>query len=356
MSSNKKIYFEKGEDYQPRMVGRKSRRSKSKTPPQKAAEKQRQAASKERERTFEEFSADLDSTPIYYISAHSCLCVPDRRCYREEYDPIFQIPDDTYILSFAQVNDFTCTEVTTENSIMKHSDSLRKYLLLQSTSDLLDNPNVGTTDFSLFNGITRATSPYTAKHEPTLYPNVAFTFNEKEKGEENFAGVYAIDEIKEFHGLHTLNNTVSIIKEDPARKNFFLKDIIQEVYKKTGKSKGIFIVGGCLLICGSSDVKQKESEAAAKKFANMINIANNYYNSLRTTWTQDELVKMGYKDVIPKNVAIKEPTTGLDVDEVIAMHKAGLIDATTLVQYLPALLHPDDRVTLKRKLRIKSRG
>jgi hypothetical protein len=243
-----------------------------------------------------------------------------------------------------------------EDTIIKNSDTLRKYFLLHDTGDLIDNPQVGTTDFSLFAGITRATSPYTTKHEPTLYPNVAFSFNEKEKGENNFAGVYAIDGIKEFHGLSTLNNTKSIIKENPARRNFFLKDIIQEVYKETGKSKGIFILTGCLAICGSPHVKQKESEAAAKKFANMINIANNYYNTLRTTWTQDELVKMGYKDVIPKNVAIKEPTTGLDIDEVMAMHKAGLIDAQTLVQYLPALLHPDERDILKRKLRIKSRG
>jgi len=291
-----------------------------------------------REAPFETAHQNLKNVPIYLIIAHSCLAPVGVPCYRERPDISFEIPQDTYLLSFAQSNDVFCGTKYTDKLIIKNRESIRKYLLLHDIDDLTDHPKVGDTHFSLFNGLTRAAS---SAQNPTAYPNIAFTFNNPDlsTGEQNSSGVYRIDEYKE---LKTLNNTQSIVKEDPNRKNFMLKDIIEEVYQATKTRKGIFISTGCLPVYPSSTVSKKIAYESARFAGNLIHIANNYYRTIHPTWTRQEMEAMGLLDQVPQDVPTRIPFTGMDPAEVIEMEQEGLAESKMILEEMPFLLADDD--------------
>ena len=300
---------------------------------------------------FLEFQYELEAIPVYFVSAHSCLCAFDNPCYGEKRNLTFEIPKDTYIMSFSQVNDAFRGTLSTDRAVITNSRSLRQYLYMHDTSDLLDNPEVGSTKFSLFSGVQRATS---TAEEITEYPNVAYTFNhEKEdEPEKNFSGVYAIDGISSYKGMETLNNSKSVVPQELTRKNYFLEDIIQEVYEKTGIQKGIFVCTGCLPICSSSSLKPKNVEATLDKIATIMHIANNRYKTLKPTWTRDEMLQMGKESFIPTDIAIKFPSTGMDPSEVVDMHAAGLLEGDYILNEMPQLIvDEEDRETVRKKLR-----
>jgi hypothetical protein len=214
---------------------------------------------------------------------------------------------------------------------------------------MIEHPQVGDTHFSLFTGVTRAA----ARSE---YPNVAFTFNCKVTTRENNpSGVYCIDAVDDYRGLETLNNTKSIIKEDPKRNNFMLKDIIEEVYQATGSRKGIFILTGCLPVYPSSSVTKKINNESVRFAGNLIHIANNYYRTLRPTWTKEELDTMGLIYQIPIDIPTRFPVTAMDPDEIIHMEKEELSDATMILESMPSLLSDEeDRDAVIKALSLKT--
>jgi hypothetical protein len=140
---------------------------------------------------------------------------------------------------------------------------------------------VGKTKFSFFSGLQRAASPYDQEEEPVLYPNIAFSFNKEGDLDptNNDQGVYLMPKFGK------INNTMSILPQDPKRENWFLEDIVQEVYEKTGTHKGIFLLGGCLSICS---LRQKMSDL--NRAAELIHLANVRYTSVRETFTQEEMI------------------------------------------------------------------
>ena len=332
MSSNKRIYFEAEEPYE------------TGTNPAPLMPLQPDVE-------FTKIANYLEAIPIYFITAHSCLCAFDRPCYGEKRNLTFSIPPETYIVSLSQVNDAFAGSLSLDREIVTNSDALRRYLYVHDTGDLLDNPEVGSTKFSLFSGILRAIS---TPEEVTEYPNIAFTFNDAKEtaAEKNFAGVYAIDNVGTYSGLKTLNNSNSIVPQDFSRKNFFLEDIIQEVYKTTGIHKGIFVCSGCLPICPNKKLKEAHIQDTIQKIGSIMHIANCRYNTIHPTWTKDEMRQMGREHCIPNDIAIKCLATGIDPSEVFEMHKSDLVDAENILKDLPALLADDeDRDRVRKKLR-----
>jgi hypothetical protein len=341
MKPNRAIYFQKGEDYEPLLP-----------PPVKPPRSTETVLIERRELTvgkrrreeeqedpladFQKAKADLKGLPIYLISAHSCLVPIGIPCFRERPDPSFEIPADTYVLSFSQANDLFCGSDQIDKLIIRNRESIREYLYMHDTNDVLDHPLVGETHFSLFTGLTRATS---STEEPTPYPNIAFTFNSHDVTDElNPYGVYCIDSVDRYEGLATLNNTKSIIRENHKRNNFMLKDIIQEVYKATGSNKGIFISTGCLHVYPSSSSTKKIARESARFAGNLIHIANNYYRTLRPTWTKEEMASLGQFDKVPLDIPTRYPVTAMDPVEVMEMEHDELLDALHIVEEMPFLL------------------
>ena len=344
------IYFEKGEDWEPppRPLVKPPRSTKI------ILIKRREPVVEKRKREdpipiFLKARDDLKDLPIYLIDAHSCLAPIGVPCYRERPDVSFEIPENTYVISFAQANDVFRGSTFIDRLIIKNRESFRKYLYLHDTNDMIEHPQVGDTHFSLFTGVTRATAP-------SQYPNVAFTFNCSETtGERNASGIYCIDSVDEYQGLKTLNNTKSIIKEDPKRNNFMLKDIIEEVYQATGSRKGIFILTGCMPVYHSSAVTNKINNESVRFAGNLIHIANNYYRTLRPTWTKEELDTMGLIHQIPIDIPTNFPVTAMDPDEIIDMEKEELSDAAMILESMPSLLSDEeDRGAVIKALSLKT--
>jgi len=330
------IYFQKGEDYTPPPSSNVKPRRSNKTILIKRREPI--VEKRRREAPFETAHQNLKDVPIYLIIAHSCLVPIGAPCYRERPPISFEIPQNTYVLSFAQSNDVFCGTKNTDKLIIKNRESIRKYLLLHDTDDLTDHPKVGDTHFSLFTGLMRAAS---SALSPTTYPNIAYTLNNPDllMGEQNSFGVYCIDEHNE---LKLLNNTKSIVKEDPSRNNFMLEDIIEEVYRTTKVRKGIFISTGCLPVYPSSSVTKKIAYESARFAGNLIHIANNYYRTICPTWTRQEMEAMGLLDQVPQDIPTRIPTTAMDPTEIIEMDQEGLAEAKMILEEMPFLLADEE--------------
>ena len=88
------------------------------------------------------------------------------------------------------------------------------------------------------------------------------------------------------------------------REDFYLDDIIQEVYEKTGIHNGIFINLGCLT--------PFRGPATSKYMEDMERIfeeANTMYNTLVPTLTAEEVIETLGEDALPKDVRLEKPLT-----------------------------------------------
>ena len=278
---------------------------------------------------------------MYLIYAHACICPEKGDCYDERKVKQFRIPKDTYLINFVQPGDFFCGD---SDDILQHKESLRSFLAVHSESDIQACKKVGKTAFSFFSGLTRATSSQTSK-EPVLYPNINFIMNEHIGGkqdkplvkpEKNDNGVYAIDDMPT---NTVLNNTKSLMKQSKTRQNWFLKDIIHEVYQQTGIQKGIFLLGGCLDVCHEDQTSHELDKAAE-----VIHLANTLYPTLRETFTKEEL-----RDC-PIDFGTQYPISAVTPLEAKHMAKLGITDPT-VYKKLDMLYHPDNVKTFKKIIR-----
>jgi len=269
--------------------------------------------------------------PMYMIFAHSAICNPHKPCFKEDPRPPFVVPLDTYLLSFAQPDETFCSDT---GSILRNKQLIRDYFHLHSVSDIATEPGVGVRVFSSFNGVLRAAS--TTEH-PTQYPNIVFSFK-PEPGEEdhNPNGVYRItSETK----IRDISNNNSILN-DNARTNWFLEDIIREVYVATGESKGIFILAGCLL-SSTNPVDQKSLDDAAM----MMGYANSIYNTLFQTYTKHEARSGRYR--VFTNEGITQPITRMEPVSIMPEYEN--------FRKLPLTMHPDNLAAMRGLYPSKSR-
>jgi hypothetical protein len=241
------------------------------------------------------FHKELEEIPIYFINAHSCICLLEGVCMGEKVPSFFEIPADTYLLTQGEAGDYSCLTELALDILISASEDIRDFLTVHSASDMRDLMNGK--QFSLFGQMQRA-AQNSEKGEKLMYPNINYSFN-PDKGtllKDNKYGVYRID--GPYAGLSsaTVNNKMSILKHNTKRDNWFLSDIIREVYEATGIYKGIFLNGGCLSSCSSKAPSGAHIEKAAMTMAH----ANAMYPTVRETLTAEEMEEKGM--YIPGNI------------------------------------------------------
>jgi hypothetical protein len=232
------------------------------------------------------FIEHINRLPIYFINAHSCICTEGHDCFGEIVSPTFTLTKDTYMINMGQPGDSVTDAV--DRIVVDHVEDFRRFLYLHGPDDFAPSELVGKTHFSFFAGFQRATGPR------TLYPNIAYTFNHTDADGktvpriENPYGVYDLS-----RHLHHSNNN-SLISQDAARTNWTLEDIIQDVYRVSGRREGIFISGGCLTPCRHPQTP--ESYAAEKQTMRtagvLMHAAEAAYKGSRPVVTAGELVAL----------------------------------------------------------------
>ena len=285
----------------------------------------------------EQFYDSLRDIPMYVIWAHSCVCPNEGYCYGEMPKRTeFAIPTDTYVVNLAQPGDYFCGNFET---ITENVRNIRPYLSLHSEAEIYGSYFIGDTKHSMFSGIQRATSPAVGDSQaPVLYPNLSFTFNasgKKAKPTDNENGVYSLP----FSGKP--NNSKSILPQDYRRRNWYLEDIIQEVYEKTNTRKGIFLIAGCLNPCNLTKEMSELDHAAG-----LMHIANARYPTLRETFTHDEMKEhIGVNPMF--DVGVSNPTTSVSTEEIQYMTKQCLTCPKRILEEVPELLHTNNYEEIK---------
>lgn len=289
-----------------------------------------------------QFYDSLQDIPMYVIWGHSCVCPNGEECFGEMPKRTeFAIPTDTYLVNLSQPGDFFCGDFKT---IAENQTNILSYLSLHGEGDMYGFYSIGKTTYSMFSGIQRATSPMVGDtfQEPVLYPNVSFTFNavdQKTNRTENECGVYTMPFSFSFSGKP--NNSMSILPQDYKRNNWFLEDIIEEVYEKTNTRKGIFILAGCLERCYPK-MEMNELNHAAER----MHIANVRYPTLRETFTYDELKEHSiYNPMF--DVGVSKPIATISPREIRYMTKQCLTCPKRIVEKVPEMLHPNNYEVIK---------
>jgi hypothetical protein len=285
------------------------------------------------------FQEEIEKIPIYFINGHACICNIKGPCHGEETEPLFKIPDNAYLLTFGTATDF-CGLTEYQMPILHgYVSDIRKYLLVHSASNVNLANNIGKSKFSFFADLKRAAQNIDNRN--IVYPNMNYSFNNKVDDkltprDKNPYGVYRLD-VPELP--NPINNTFSIIPQDPKRRNWFLSDIITEVYKKTRVHKGIFINGGCLSSCTSEPVGKHMDKAGQ-----IMAYAHTIYPTLRETLTKDEALALGRS--LPRNYGLHKPFTFDNPDEMKEFVNAGLYDPSAIAN-MDLLYHEENKAVMK---------
>lgn len=283
------------------------------------------------------FIKEVDILPVYLIAAHSCICSKGATCYGEKHPFSFNLPENTYIVNMVQPGDYSCTS---DSAIRINVDYIRKFLYVHDTDDVVMSDVVGKSKFSFFSGLQRAVGP-------SEHPNISYTFNENGPDgkllprDKNPYGVYNIS--RSLYSFMDLDNSTSIIPQDPSRKNWSLKQIINEVYETEGIPKGIFISTGCLTACNSAG-----SEASMREAGMIMATADAEYRTHRETLTAEELDKKLISR--PYNVGIHYPHAALDPKLVKDMAAEGLYDVKSFAD-VPLLFDRTNRNAMEEIMR-----
>jgi len=180
----------------------------------------------------------ITHTPIYIIICHASLCISYASCgtpTRKQRDPgipKFRIPPDTYILNLTEGGQY-CLFGGAEAMLAETSkDQFRNILLLDDLEDVYR----GKGKHPFVSSVMRATTG-------SVYPNIGCTFKEK-PGLLNENGVFDLDK-----PVPRIINEHSLIKYNEkgyyTDETWYLDDIINHIYAKTGIPRGIFVFAGC---------------------------------------------------------------------------------------------------------------
>lgn len=235
-----------------------------------------------------------------------------------------------------QAGDYACI---VDSTIHLYVNYIRKFLYIHDIDDADIDDAVGKSDFSFFSGLQRAVGP-------SEHPNILYTFNETGRDgvllsrDENPYGVY---DISDKSSSTEYVNSMSIIPQDISRKNWSLKQIIQDVYKKTGKRKGVFISTGCLSSCNTRDSGPSIREAGM-----LMAKADAEYRTHRETLTAEELEKKLIKR--PYNLGIPKPHAALDPKLIKEMAEEGLYDLKSFTD-LPLLFNSTNHAAMEGMMR-----
>ena len=300
-----------------------------------------------------DFKDYIEALPIYVISAHACMC-PKASCFGEKYSETFTIPKDTFIVNMTYPGDTFCM-IAPEQYLRDNYREVILYMLAHSTSDT--NPVKDKGNHSFFGDIRRA-GPGTALL-PVKYLNISYTLNEKVKDadgnetllsrDKNPYGVYRIQDLVS-KPENKWNNTMSVLPQNEKRFNWFLHDIIKEVYKAEKISKAIFISTGCLSECGAGPAGLPDETIA--EYQRIFDLASVRYNTLFPTLTKDEIIEYLGREYVANDPGITSPTSGAEARNLMRLVKAGLIDPdVTMAEYPDLFAQTEDIEKFKKKVR-----
>ena len=235
----------------------------------------------------------LKGLPIYAIHAHS-IVRGEQKMKTMKQPSFFELPKDTFIMSLTTPGEFMCSNAVTTVRVNHLKEEFRKYLHMHSQGNILDE-RMNLKHPAFFEGIKRAGTG-------SLYPNIVYGFKEYkpntngefQPAKVNVNGVYDLTDTKlPTYASHSwFYNNRSLINQDEVEgdPDYFLKDVITTVYERTGLSKGIFILMGCLV---------NKDQDAMRKAGVAMDIANAEYPTRFETVTMDELMPH-LPDEIPK--------------------------------------------------------
>lgn len=326
----------------------------------------------------------LVNIPIYIIYGHSYICTTappnpgKEQCLRGK-EQFFTIPSTTYILNHGTVGDFGCLphaiSVYDRNKL-----DIRKFLITHSASDAVANESVFKYRFSFFSDLKRAVQWTKHRKDMIQYPNISYTLNEENKGtgelkprNKNPYGVFKISHTQQYDinpslapGPHLrsgyppteklwreeiapedLTNENSILPdgnvdknaEGISRKDWFLSDIIKEVYEKEGIDEAIFINTGCLASSDNNDPTGQHMKDAERT----LELANSLYVSARDTLTNKELIK--HLKCVPRNRGLSSLASGWDPRDARECVESGLMRREDLKD-LELIFSENDRTAL----------
>lgn len=306
--------------------------------------------SKTNYRSAQKFMQEIDNTPVYFLNGHACICDTTGICYGSKMEPFFPIPENTYLLTFGSPPDFSCISEQNIPLLRTQLHEFKSFLWLHSASDMLAAPEIGTTKFSLFSDLRRAAQ---RPDGTIIYPNINYTFNNdaevKDRNpKKNPYGVYRLEQIGDPN--EPVNNTQSIIPQNDSRPDWYLADIIGEVYARTGIPKGIFINGGCLASCTLTQSGPHLDEAAHR-----MNYAHSIYPTIRETVTDEEISAVNSKRIKPRNIGVPLKFTYSNPEEVRKMIEAGLMDPVQAERF-KLLYHIDNAPEMKKMATLKVGG
>jgi len=197
----------------------------------------------------------LTKIPMYVISTHSAICKSYATCgtpisRKEKGFPVFKIPKNTFIISMATAGE-TC-RFGNFGLLARKVDEIQKWLITTDKTDAI----------SYFPGDSYVGLSSLYRATDTLYPNVSCTF-QSEPGVPNDLGVFDLHKTKDFVHRNSIiqQSDKSPHPEEPtgSRQSWYLDELIQKVYEKTGIAKGVFIFAGCMSELHSTNLDSAES-------------------------------------------------------------------------------------------------
>jgi hypothetical protein len=270
------------------------------------------------------FMKEMSTIPVYIIRAHACI-MSAKKAEKIKAKQIFEVPKDTYIVSFGSPGDYMCLSSNRLINLKARLADIRKYMYLHSPSDVRSKPVKFST--SLFSDMKRI-AQYRTGNEKVMFPNINYTMNNidrerltREAETVNEYGVYRIDNTS-IREIANFTNKDSIVKQNRDLDDWNLDDIIEEVYQKTGIRTGIFISLGCLSACGD----HTGAPDFLFKMGAVYEEANALYNTVRPTMTKGEVVSRFGEEALAKDIPTRDRIAKMTPGLYERMVKEGLIN------------------------------
>jgi len=195
--------------------------------------------------------------------------------------------------------------------VQRNVSNFRKLLLLHDRDDVDRTGAVGEHPFI---------SSFMRAAPNTVYPNIGCTF--KEHAGPNELGVFDLDT------AHTFLNEHSLIKHDElgpyGDENWYLDDIINETYKRTGTTQGIFIFTGCTSGFRQAATKANLTgviEKAISDAQKMIYLAETEYGTKVSAVDKEQLLRIS-PNLMPINRGTMYPYVQPDPTSMAALAAA----------------------------------
>ena len=281
--------------------------------------------------------------PIYLIACHSALCISYESCKTPSRKqqrlgiPTFRIPSHTYIMNFTSGGEYCLFNASLAIRVKSTATEFRKLLLLNDRADVREGEEAH--EHGFVRSVVRAAPD-------AVYPNISCTFKE-DKG-DNELGVFNVEETDIFTNEHSLikHTDPGPYPEDP--ESWYLDDIINETYKRTKTTRGIFIFSGCTSGFKQAKTKANLNGSAGKAISDaesLIRMADVEYGT-KVHGLDREMIESINPTLVPTNFGIRFPVRQIDPTSMAALAAA---TGETIETLFPNIVEKDPENIKKAK-------